>query len=474
MADANQRWDTWTCATKLDVAQDDVAVAPEMHATVKGAGRGKRVTGGMACKTLQRPSGGGKVPQENVKKVTVKANGEEGEKDVELPLEVNDKVKCLWKDGKYHEAKIIERRNVTDRSDVHAWQYYVHYLKMNRRMDTWMTDESFDLTTVVVESDKGEKDAKGKANKRKLEDAHVDGHGDMDPHQIAEHEEFTKVKNISRIELGKYQCDTWYFSPFPEEYNDTDILYFCEFTLQFFKRKEQLQRHLRKVEMRHPPGDEIYRHESLSMFEVDGKKEKIFCQNLCYLAKLFLDHKTLYYDVDLFLFYILCEVDERGCHIVGYFSKEKSSEEGYNLACILTLPSYQRKGYGKFLISFSYELSKKEGKIGTPERPLSDLGAVSYNSYWTRVLLNVIKDTEGTISIRELSEMTCIKTDDIISTLQKLQLIQYQRGQHVISAAPELIDQCLKSAGSEGKKVYPEKLIWTPYNAEKEYTAYRG
>jgi histone acetyltransferase MYST1 len=29
------------------------------------------------------------------------------------------------------------------------------------------------------------------------------------------------------------------------------------------------------------------------MFEVDGAKKKIYCQNLCYLAKLFLDHKTL-------------------------------------------------------------------------------------------------------------------------------------------------------------------------------------
>ena len=53
------------------------------------------------------------------------------------------------------------------------------------------------------------------------------------------------------------------------------------------------------------------------MFEIDGKREKIYCQNLCYLAKLFLDHKTLYYDVDLFLFYVLCECDERGAHVVG-------------------------------------------------------------------------------------------------------------------------------------------------------------
>lgn len=43
---------------------------------------------------------------------------------------------------------------------------------------------------------------------------------------------------------------------------------------------------------------------------------QVYCQNLCLLSKLFLDHKTLYYDVDPFLFYVLCEKDDTGYHMV--------------------------------------------------------------------------------------------------------------------------------------------------------------
>lgn len=63
----------------------------------------------------------------------------------------------------------------------------------------------------------------------------------------------------------------------------------------------------------------------------------MYCENLCLIAKLFLDHKTLYYDIDPFHFYVLCEHDERGYHFVGYFSKEKGNADN-NLSCILVMP----------------------------------------------------------------------------------------------------------------------------------------
>jgi len=60
----------------------------------------------------------------------------------------------------------------------------------------------------------------------------------------------------------------------------------------------------------------------------------VYCQNLCLLSKLFLDHKTLYYDTNPFLFYIMTEYYEDpvlggGHQLIGYFSKEKESELDY-------------------------------------------------------------------------------------------------------------------------------------------------
>lgn len=94
-----------------------------------------------------------------------------------------------------------------------------------------------------------------------------EGHEDFDPQQLREHEEFTKagswgrgrcpslpllpgapticplrhpshrcfaaqrrrhacrlqVKNIEKIELGRFEMETWYYSPFPPEYRDCKV-----------------------------------------------------------------------------------------------------------------------------------------------------------------------------------------------------------------------------------------------------------
>ena len=56
-------------------------------------------------------------------------------------------------------------------------------------------------------------------------------------------------------------------------------LYFCEFCLKFMRRKSELVHHMSKCVLRHPPGDEIYRGaDGISMWEVDGVKDKQYCQ----------------------------------------------------------------------------------------------------------------------------------------------------------------------------------------------------
>ena len=54
------------------------------------------------------------------------------------------------------------------------------------------------------------------------------------------------------------------------------MLYVCEYSLHFFRRRSQLLRHLQHCHVKHPPGEEIYRNGNVCMFEVDGRKEKMF------------------------------------------------------------------------------------------------------------------------------------------------------------------------------------------------------
>uniref|UniRef100_A0AAQ4R7A1 Histone acetyltransferase n=1 Tax=Gasterosteus aculeatus aculeatus TaxID=481459 RepID=A0AAQ4R7A1_GASAC len=264
---------------------------------------------------------------------------------------------------------------------------------------------------------------------------------------------------IKTIVFGRYELDTWYHSPYPEEYARLGRLYMCEFCLKYMKSQTILRRHMVKVFLRVSEINPMYFPLAISTHR------QIYCQNLCLLAKLFLDHKTLYYDVEPFLFYVMTEADSTGCHLVGYFSKEKNSFLNYNVSCILTMPQYMRQGYGKMLIDFSYLLSKVEEKVGSPERPLSDLGLISYRSYWKEVLLRYLNNFQGKeISIKEISQETAVNPVDIVSTLQSLQMLKYWKGKHLVLKRQDLIDdwKAKETKRGNGKTIDPKALKWTP------------
>ncbi|KAH7342957.1 putative histone acetyltransferase mst2 [Rhexocercosporidium sp. MPI-PUGE-AT-0058] len=277
------------------------------------------------------------------------------------------------------------------------------------------------------------------------------------------------ASQIEYIEFGQYQIDIWYAAPYPEEYSRNKALFICEFCLKYMESDIVAWRHKTKCPWKHPPGDEIYRDGKVMIFEVDGRKNPLYCQNLCLLAKLFLGSKTLYYDVEPFLFYVMTEYDELGCHFVGYFSKEKRPSSLNNVSCILVLPIHQRKGYGHLLMDFSYLLTRVEKKTGSPEKPLSDMGLVSYRNYWRLVLCYYFKDykpRDKIPSIRRISDELGLTPDDVISALDAMGALIRDpiTGTYALKLKTDYYREVIRQHESKGyARLNAKGLVWTPY-----------
>ncbi|KAH8033847.1 hypothetical protein HPB51_016619 [Rhipicephalus microplus] len=244
------------------------------------------------------------------------------------------------------------------------------------------------------------------------------------------------------IEFGQYEIQTWYSSPYPQEYARLPKLFLCEFCLKYMKSRSVLSRHMQKCTWFHPPATEIYRKGEVSVFEVDGNVSKIYCQNLCLLAKLFLDHKTLYYDVEPFLFYVLTKNDAKGCHLVGYFSKEKHCQQRYNVSCIMTMPQYQRQGFGRFLIDFTWIISFNFFMLFTSSGLSSSTGLNIHDIATTLEHLNMFKKIG--------SEKSCI----VISIERKM-----------------LSEHMAKVQSGKDRRIIldPECLRWTPLVTQPQF-----
>ncbi|KAK4237559.1 males-absent on the first protein [Achaetomium macrosporum] len=303
-----------------------------------------------------------------------------------------------------------------------------------------------------------------------------DAHGKSNATTAANHDEAKSSANGGKAH-GRRDRD----NPPPM----LDRLYVCPSCFKYSKELVTWWEHVRWCERRgHVPGNKIYTHPKgkrtvlvpsgppskqgrgkggsagprmveemvqdegeWSIWEVDGESDVLFCQNLSLFAKLFLDNKSVFFDVTGFNYFLLvytppppptdpdaevAELVQPRSQIVGFFSKEKISWDNNNLACILIFPPWQRKGLGALLMGVSYEISRREGLLGGPEKPISDLGKRGYKRFWAgeiaRWILSLDSSSssggncggETVVDIEACSQATWIAPEDCLLVLREM------------------------------------------------------
>lgn len=259
-------------------------------------------------------------------------------------------------------------------------------------------------------------------------------------------------------------------------------LYVCPCCFRYTPQEHDFAQHLqhhrnqREVGLESRPvpdsATKVYTWDGYAVWEIDGEREKLYCQNLSLFGKLFLDQKSVFFDTGGFKYYVLTHekpfptapvTKGRGrkrsssvleddilyqTQVLGFFSKEDLSWDSNNLACILIFPPFQHRQLGQLLMAVSYKLSGWEwegGVIGGPEKPLSAMGRKSYLRFWSeriarffmgqtadadsrRVFHNARKRTvtsrKEEMTVKEIGDRTGMLGEDVVAALVDMGLCQ--------------------------------------------------
>ncbi|EXJ85137.1 hypothetical protein A1O3_05812 [Capronia epimyces CBS 606.96] len=320
-------------------------------------------------------------------------------------------------------------------------------------------------------------------------------------------------RNIGQVVLGNLLFDTWYYSPYPDSIvlgadwqhagkhiglaadlrngaargltNGDPIcrrLYVCPRCFRYTPNEHDYPQHLQHHQERCSRGLEaqpvpdsalkVYDWGGYAIWEIDGEKEKLYCQNLSLFGKLFLEQKSVFFDTGGFKYYVLTHTPTppsppatkgRGVkrsssvfaddilydsHVLGFFSKENLSWDSNNLACILIFPPFQHRQLGQLLMAVSYKLSGWEwegGVIGGPEKPLSAMGRRSYLRFWSeriaRFMMGQTADADANrvfhkarkktihprkeeMTVKEIGDRTGMLGEDVAAALGEMGLCQ--------------------------------------------------
>ncbi|KAL7677398.1 hypothetical protein ACOME3_003635 [Neoechinorhynchus agilis] len=258
--------------------------------------------------------------------------------------------------------------------------------------------------------------------------------------------------------------------PYPAEYSHLARIYVCQYCFAYHASIRSHYRHMEYCNHRNhcPPGKRVYLTNDVAIYELDGRTEHDYCQDLCLLARCFIETKCLWHDLDSFAFYLLFKKIGRQHNFVGYFTKLKiKSDRSHNLNCLMVMPHYQKQGHGTFLVDFSYLLSIMENVPGTPEKPLSPLAVILYNGYWRKAIEQFVYDRtkKGSLNVRikEICDSTGILAQDVVDTLKTTDLLSNTNLIRVRMGFCELRRLCLPTMN-------PQCLIanWTPWTRRTE------
>lgn len=213
----------------------------------------------------------------------------------------------------------------------------------------------------------------------------------------------------------------------PDDLKEYD-LHICQHCFVYTASGDQLSKHELVCPYKQKRlGKLVFEDNKFEIYEVRPDKAHRFpLQCLSLFGHLFLETKSICFNLDAFVFYLAYSKQEQ--MYAGFFSKETNSWHDYNLACIVVFPPFQKLGLGQSLIDFSYTLSAFDKILGSPEKPLSAHGQAAYERYWKQVFSEYLvyskrqlKDRKtrrpgtgnGFTSLKDISKYTAVSEEDL-------------------------------------------------------------
>ncbi|KRY11613.1 Histone acetyltransferase KAT8, partial [Trichinella patagoniensis] len=328
-----------------------------------------------------------------------------------------------WKKGVVYNSRYIS----VEKSKL--LEYYIHFRDDDIRLDRWC--RRCDIKPLEDSESNAVPDGPPKLKRSRRKDRSA---------TPAPSDTGVVVKLISIIQFGCVALFPWYPSILQRNTRLPGQLWVCNRCFSYFIYLKDYRIHLSSCPRRKTKGNKAYESDNMILYEFDGETDSVtiplsvICSHLCLFASNFISSKVCAYLLAPFMFYVLYRKGADGViEACGYFSKEKSGDNGKALSCLCVFPHEQRNGYGMFLIEFCYELCKRNRLYGTPERPLSDEGRSAFMKYWTYSIFNILDEKDGRkISITSLQEKSGIVAEDILDMLEQYSFVKNCPSNHII------------------------------------------